>query len=120
MKKLLTLALAAMAGMAYANTPAGAPQASGFPSILLLVVFVVIFYFLLIRPQMKRSKEQRQLMSALEKGDEVITASGLYGKVVRVEEVSVDVEVADNVVVKMQKQAIISLLPKGTVVETKA
>ncbi len=120
MKKVLALALMVMSGMAYANAPGVTAQPSSLPSILLLVVFVVIFYFLLIRPQMKRNKDQRQLMSALEKGDEVITASGLYGKVVRVEDTSIEVEIADKVVVKMQKQAIISLLPKGTVVETKA
>lgn len=93
------------------------PPVSSLPSILMLLVFVAIFYFLLIRPQMKRNKEQRRLLSTLEKGDEVISASGLYGKLTQVEDTSVSLEIADKVVVKMQKQAIVSLLPKGSVSE---
>ena len=100
---------------ATATAPAMAAPPSSLPSLAMLVVFVLIFYFLLIRPQMKRAKEQRQVMSSLEKGDEVITSSGLYGKIVNVDSSIVEVEVADKVVIKMQKQAIISLVPKGTV-----
>jgi len=114
MKQLITLlASVLLASSAYAE--GGAAQPSSLPSILMLVVFVVIFYFLLIRPQMKRNKEQRQLVNAIEKGDEVFTAAGLYGKIVKVEETSVELEVAKGVVVKMQKQSISGLLPKGSV-----
>ena len=124
MKKLLGCLIALTSGVAFADGLTGTPatgQASSLPSLLMLVVFVLIFYFLLIRPQMKRSKEQRQLVSALEKGDEVITAAGLYGKVTQVDDASVEVEIAKDVTVKMQKQAITSLIPKGSAaVETKA
>ncbi|MCX7123978.1 MAG: preprotein translocase subunit YajC [Gammaproteobacteria bacterium] len=114
-------------GMAFAAEPAAVlnlgtsvpaaavPSPSSLPSLAMLVVFVLIFYFLLIRPQMKRAKEQRQVMSSLEKGDEVITSSGLYGKIINVDSSIVEVEVADKVILKMQKQAIVSLVPKGTV-----
>lgn len=119
MKKLLALALATLTSMAYANVP-GETGPSSLPSLVMLVVFVAVFYFLLIRPQMKRSKEQRQLLTALEKGDEVITASGIYGKVIKVDDAKIDVEIASNVIVTMQKQAIVSLLPKGTVAEIKS
>ncbi len=97
-------------------TPAVTTTApSSLPSLAMLVVFVLVFYFLLIRPQMKRSKEQRQVMSSLEKGDEVITSSGLYGKIVNVDSTMVELEIADKVVVKIQKQAVLSLVPRGTV-----
>ncbi len=98
-----------------AAAPAVAAPPSSLPSLAMLVVFVLIFYFLLIRPQMKRSKEQRQVMNSLEKGDEVLTSAGLYGKIVNIDSSIVEVEVADKVVIKMQKQAILSLIPKGTV-----
>ena len=97
------------------GSPAPTPQASSLPSLGVLVVFVLIFYFLLIRPQMKRSKEQRQLVNSLDVGDEVLTSGGFYGKIVSLDTNTVEVAVADKVVLKMQKQAIVSLIPKGTV-----
>ncbi len=119
MKKLITALMAMLAGTsaAFADglTPQPTSAGSSLPSLLMLVVFVLVFYFLLIRPQMKRSKEQRQLISALTKGDEVVTVSGVYGRIVELEDTSVEVEIAENVVVKMQKQSVVSLLPKGTV-----
>lgn len=120
MKKLLALALASLSTSVFADglissSPAAGGQPSSLPSILMLVVFVLIFYFLLIRPQMKRSKEQRQLLGALEKGDEVVTAGGLFGKVAKVEDAAIELEIADKVIVKIQKQAVVSLIPKGSV-----
>ena len=70
---------------------------------------------MLIRPQMKRAKEQRNMLAAIQKGDEVVTTGGELGKVVKVSEHYVGLEIADNVVVHVQKQAIQSLLPKGTI-----
>ena len=95
-----------------AGTPAGTPDLMGF---LPLVVIFVLFYFMLIRPQMKRAKEQRNMLAAIQKGDEVVTTGGELGKVVKVSEHYVGLEIADNVVVHVQKQAIQSLLPKGTI-----
>lgn len=98
---------------AYAAGPAaGGQDLMGF---LPLIVIFVLFYFMLIRPQMKRAKEQKNMLEALQKGDEVVTAGGELGKVVKVGENYVGVEIADNVVVQVQKAAITSLLPKGTI-----
>lgn len=96
---------------------AHAQQASppnAFVQFVPLILLVVIFYFLLIRPQMKRNKEHKQMVAALAKGDEVVTSGGLAGKIVGIGEAYVTVEVADNVAVKVQKMAIASVLPKGT------
>lgn len=98
---------------AYAAGPAaGGQDLMGF---LPLIVIFVLFYFMLIRPQMKRAKEQKNMLDALQKGDEVVTAGGELGKVVKVGEAFIGLEIADNVVVQVQKQAITSLLPKGTI-----
>ena len=92
----------------------GAPDNSGWSSIVLIVVMFVGFYFFLIRPQQKRQKEHQQLLSALSKGDEVVTGGGLLGRVTEVGDQFVTVEIAKGVEVKLQKQAVGSVLPKGT------
>lgn len=91
-----------------------AGQPNAFVQFVPLILLVVIFYFLLIRPQMKRNKEHKQMVAALAKGDEVVTNGGLAGKVVGIGEAYVTVEVADNVAIKVQKMAIAGVLPKGT------
>jgi preprotein translocase subunit YajC len=70
---------------------------------------------MMIRPQMKRAKEQKNMIDSLQKGDEVITAGGELGKVVKVSEAYVGLEIAENVVIHVQKSAITTLLPKGTI-----
>ncbi|SFF42473.1 protein translocase subunit yajC [Fontimonas thermophila] len=88
------------------------------PSVLMqflpLILLVIVFYFLLIRPQMKRNREHREMLSKIAKGDEVVTAGGIAGKVVGIGEAYVSIEVADNVAIKVQKGSISSVLPKGT------
>lgn len=84
-------------------------------SFLPLIVIFVIFYFLLIRPQMKRSKEHRKLVEELSTGAEVVTNGGLLGRITRVDESFVTVEFADKVEIKVQKNAIASVMPKGTI-----
>ena len=79
-----------------------------------LIVMVPLFYFLLIRPQMKRQKEARQMTESLAKGDEIVTLGGLAGRIVSLGEVYLTVDLADNVLVKMEKSAIAKVLPKGT------
>ncbi len=74
----------------------------------------VVLYFIMIRPQMKRQKEQRQLIDALGKGDEVITAAGILGRVTKVTDVYVTLEVATGTEMVIQKSAVTMLLPKGT------
>jgi preprotein translocase subunit YajC len=83
-------------------------------SFLPLVILFGIFYFMLIRPQMKRAKEQRTMIAALAKGDEVLTNGGILGRIEDIAEQFVMLEIAPNVVVKLQKQAISAVLPKGT------
>ena len=83
--------------------------------LLPFVIIFVLFYFMLIRPQMKRGKEQKKMIEALQKGDEVITAGGLLGKITKVGDQYVSLEVADNVLIQVQKQTIQTMLPKGTI-----
>src|ERR1700756_3465906 len=84
------------------------------PPHLMIVGFVVIFYFLLIRPQQKKAKEHQALVSKLSAGDEVVTTGGILGKVIEVGDSFVTLEVADGVRVKVQKFQVGSLMPKGT------
>jgi preprotein translocase subunit YajC len=98
---------------AYAQ--AAAPGSQSFLGAMWpLLVMIPLFYFMLIRPQMKRAKEHRELLASITKGDEVVTSGGLAGKVSNISEAYVTVEIADNVNIKVQKQAISSVLPKGT------
>jgi preprotein translocase subunit YajC len=80
-----------------------------------LIIIFVLFYFMLIRPQMKRAKEQKKMLESLQKGDEVATASGQVGKIVKVGEQYVSLEIADGVITHVQKSAVQTLLPKGTI-----
>lgn len=79
------------------------------------IAIVILFWFMLIRPQMKRAKEQKKLMSELQKGDEVITASGQVGKISKMGDQYIALEIADGVVTQVQKQSVQTLLPKGTI-----
>jgi preprotein translocase subunit YajC len=99
---------------AIAAAPAGAQPANEWGSIALLVGFVVIFYFLLLRPQSKRAKEHRQLVSSLAKGDEVITSGGILGKISKVTDDFIVVSIAEGVEITVQKQAVSAVVPKGT------
>lgn len=99
---------------AHAQAAAGASKDGGLLSLAFPIVLLVIFYFLLIRPQMKRSKEMRQMAEKLAKGDEVVINGGLAGRITDIGEVYLTLEIADNVVVKVQKAAINGVLPKGT------
>ncbi|MGZ5203009.1 MAG: preprotein translocase subunit YajC [Telluria sp.] len=80
-----------------------------------LILMFVVMYFLMIRPQQKRQKELKSMMDALTKGDEVITVGGVLGKVSKVNDSYVTVEVAPNTEIVVQKSAITTLLPKGTI-----
>jgi preprotein translocase subunit YajC len=95
------------------TAPAAAPGNPLF-SFLPLIALFVIFYFLMIRPQMKRQKEHRTMVSALAKGDEIVSNGGIAGRVEEVGESFLTVEIAPNVRIKLQKGAISQVLPKGT------
>jgi preprotein translocase subunit YajC len=92
-----------------------AAQPGGLMSFLPLIIIFIVFYFLLIRPQMKRAKEHRKLVEALAVGDEIVTNGGLLGRITKVGESFVTVELADNVQIKLQRQAVANVMPKGTV-----
>ena len=98
---------------AYAQDVATA--SGGIVQFLPLGVLVVVFYFLILRPQQKRAKEQRTMIAALQKGDEVVAAGGLLGRVGKVDENYVGVEVAEGVTINVQKSAVQTVLPKGTI-----
>ena len=101
---------------AYAADPAiASPQGQSFVSLIMLAGMFAIFYFFIIRPQQKRQKEHRKLIDELKKGDEVVISGGLLGRLNKVEENFVSLEIANNVEVKVQKQSVISTLPKGTI-----
>jgi preprotein translocase subunit YajC len=92
----------------------GAGQGDPFLSFLPLILIFVIFYFLLIRPQTKRAKEHRKMVSELKAGDEVVTGGGILGRINEAGEQFLKVEVADGVVLRIQRQTVIAVLPKGT------
>ena len=96
---------------------AAAPAAPGsdLMAFLPMIAIFVVFYFLLIRPQQKRSKETKAMLQALQKGDEVVTAGGVVGKLAKLTEQYATVEVAPNVEITVQRAAIAQLLPKGTI-----
>jgi len=92
-----------------------ATQPGGLMSFLPLIIIFVIFYFLLIRPQMKRAKEHKKLVAELGNGDEVVTNGGLLGRITNVGESFITVELADNVQIKVQRHAVSNVMPKGTI-----
>ena len=100
---------------AYADGGAPASQDGGIMQFLPLIALLAVFYFLILRPQQKRAKEQKTMIEALQKGDEIATIGGILGKVTKVGEESVTIEIADNVSVQVQKAAVQNVLPKGTI-----
>ncbi|MCR4298085.1 MAG: preprotein translocase subunit YajC [Gallionella sp.] len=99
---------------AYAE--AAAPvQGAGIMDFLPLIVLVAVFYFFILRPQSKRAKEHKAMIEAVQRGDEVVTAGGQVGRVSKVYEEYVGVEFAENIEMTVQKSAIQSVLPKGTI-----
>lgn len=100
--------------MAYADTAAGAPPGGEYIQFLLLGGFLVVFYMMVWRPQSKRAKDHRNLIGGLQKGDEVLTSGGVAGRVTKVADEFIMVEVADNIELRFQKQAVVAALPKGT------
>jgi preprotein translocase subunit YajC len=100
---------------AYAQVFGGAGDAGSWAGMLPIVLMFVLLYFLMIRPQMKRTKEHKAMTEALQKGDEVITSGGVLGKITKVGDGYLSLEIAPNTEVQVQKGAIQTLLPKGTI-----
>jgi preprotein translocase subunit YajC len=97
---------------AYAQAAAGGD--SGFMGLLPIILMFVLLYFLMIRPQMKRAKDQKQMIEALQKGDEVVTAGGVVGRISEMGDAYLTLEVAPNTALTVQRTAVQMLLPKGT------
>ena len=101
---------------AYAQGATGAGGlGDGLVGMLPIVLMFVLLYFMMIRPQMKRQKEQKAMVEALKSGDEIITAGGILGKIVKAGDAYVTVEIADNAQIVVQRSAVQTLLPKGTI-----
>lgn len=99
---------------AYAQAAAGGDTSSSLISMLPLVLMFVVLYFIMIRPQMKRQKEHKAMVEALAKGDEVVTAGGLLGRISKLGDTYLHVEVANGVEIQVQRTAVAQVLPKGT------
>jgi preprotein translocase subunit YajC len=99
---------------AFAQTAAAGTPESSLLSFLPLVAMFVVLYFIMIRPQMKRQKEHKAMIEALAKGDEVVTAGGLLGKVSKLGDSTLHVELTQGVEVQLQRSAVVQVLPKGS------
>jgi preprotein translocase subunit YajC len=99
---------------AWAQGAAPSPG-GGMESFILIGLMFVVLYFLMIRPQMKRAKEHKTMIEALQKGDEVVTAGGLLGRISRIGDSYVTLEIADRVEIQVQRPAVQLVLPKGTI-----
>ena len=104
-----------MISSAFAQAPAGGGADGGMMNILFIVLMFVIIYFLMIRPQMKRAKEQRTMLEALQKGDEVIAAGGVLGRITKLTAQYATLEIAPNTEIVVQRGGIQAALPKGTI-----
>lgn len=102
---------------AIAQTGGAAQQPDPLASLILPIGLVVLFYFFLIRPQSKRQKEHRQMIADLQKGEEVITSGGILGKITKISDDFISLEVSDTTTLKIQKSAVQTLMPKGTIKE---
>ena len=102
-----------MIGTAYAQAAGSASQGDTLMGMLPIVLMFVILYFLMIRPQMKKAKEHKTMIEALQKGDEVV-AVGILGKIAKISDNYVSLEIAPNTTIQVQRQAVTTLLPKGT------
>jgi len=93
---------------------AAAPHQNGFGSFIFIIGFFIIFYFMMVRPQMKRAKQHKNLMSNLNVDDEVVTNGGIAGKITDVQDDFITLKIAENTTIKVQKPAVSQTLPKGT------
>lgn len=94
---------------------AGGDMQSSLMGMLPLVLMFVVLYFVMIRPQMKKAKEHKAMIEALAKGDEIVTAGGILGKVTKLGDSFIDIEVNDGVEVHLQRSAVVQVLPKGSI-----
>ncbi len=91
-----------------------APQGGGLQLIIMMAIFFGIMYFMIIRPQQKRAKEHKELIASITKGDEIVAGGGIIGKVTNVGDNFIEMSVSDNTTIKVQRQAVAAVMPKGT------
>ncbi|PKO34758.1 MAG: preprotein translocase subunit YajC [Betaproteobacteria bacterium HGW-Betaproteobacteria-7] len=103
-----------MISLAHAQTAGAADPTGGFMQLLPMILMFVVLWFLMIRPQMKKAKDHKALIEALAKGDEIVTGGGMVGRITKVGDGYVTVEIAEGVEVTVQKPAVALVLPKGT------
>ena len=94
---------------------AGAPGGADLWSMMPIVLMFIVLYFMMIRPQMRRAKEMKAMIDALQKGDEVVAAGGVIGKITKISDSYVTLQIADNVEIRVQRPAVQLVLPKGTI-----
>ena len=100
---------------AFAQAPAAGGGDAGLLGFLPIILMFVVLYLFMIRPQMKRAKETKQMIDALQKGDEVITAGGVVGRITKISDAYLSIEIAPNTEINVQRAAVQMLLPKGTI-----
>ncbi len=100
---------------AFAQTGGAAPAGGGLMGLLPIVLMFVVLYFIMIRPQMKKQKETKAMIEALAKGDEVVTTGGLLGRITKLDDTLLTLQIAPGTEVQIQRAAVIQVLPKGTV-----
>ena len=99
---------------AYAQAAAGA-EPNSWLTLLPMVLMFVVLWFVMIRPQMKKAKEHKAMVEALQKGDEVVTQAGILGKVTKVGDTNISLEISEGVEIQMQRMSVALVLPKGTI-----
>ena len=100
---------------AYAQAPAGAPPGGDMSFFIMMILMFGVLYFFMIRPQMKRQKETKKMIDELQKGDEIVTLGGVVGRITKISEAYLTVEVAPDTEMVVQRGAVQLLLPKGTI-----
>lgn len=99
---------------AHAAQPASAPPGGGMAQLFIFIAIFVAFWFLMIRPQMKREKERQKMIEGVQRGDELVTVGGVLGKVASIDDQYLTLEIADKVEVQVLKSSVQAVLPKGT------
>ena len=93
----------------------GAPGGADLWSMMPIILMFIVLYFMMIRPQMKRAKEMKAMIDSLQKGDEVVAAGGVVGKISKISDSYITLQIADNVEIRVQRPAVQLVLPKGTI-----
>ena len=116
--KILIASLMLVTTTSFANESSTTSD-TNFSSVIMLLTFSIAFYFLLIRPQVKKNKEQKNMIAAIKVGEDIITTSGIFGKIEKIKTNFIELKIDDKVTIKIQKNAISHMLPKGSLIFNK-